>query len=199
MVNMEQDNFIPSQNATIAEQKASIIFMAFLLIVSAVTASIVGFRVKQADLDRKAQELETYTRLGGSFERANTLGFSLYQEGAPTQRNTFALAYEVNWRARTHGLYRVLETTPAPIMEETIKSLFAINATEAAHSTADAWRAFQRPMPGTEDGSRRKNVNPEAARYARQYDRYLARDTEVKLFTYLRDQRDKIAPTNAGQ
>jgi hypothetical protein len=166
--------------------------MAFLLIVSAVTASVVGFRVKQADLDRKAEELAVYTRLGGSFEKANTPGFSLYQEGASLPRNTFLLAYEVNWRARTFGLYRVLETTPAPIMEETIKSLFAINATEAAHSTEDAWRAFQRPMPGTDDGSRRKNMNPEAARYARQYDRYLARDTEVKLFTYLREQRDKI-------
>jgi hypothetical protein len=183
-----------AQPTTLAEQKASVIFMAFLLIVSAVTASVVGFRVKQADLTRKATELEVYARLGGSFEKANTLGFSVFQEGAPVERNTFALVYEVNWRTRTFGLYRVLETTSAPLMEETIKSLFAINATEAAHSTEDAWRAFQRPMPGTEDGSRRKNMNPEAARYAKQYDRYLARDTEVKLFTYLRDHRETIAP-----
>lgn len=183
-----------AQPTTLAEQKASVIFMAFLLIVSAVTASVVGFRVKQADLTRKATELEVYTRLGGSFEKANTLGFSLFQEGAPAERNTFVLAYEVNWRARTFGLYRVLETTPTSLMEETIKSLFAINATEAAHSTEDAWSSFQKPMPGTEDGSRRKNVNPEAVRYAKQYDRYLARDTEVKLFAYLRDHRGTIAP-----
>lgn len=193
MATAEDKNLNHPQPTTLSEQKASIIFMAFLLIVSAVTASVVGFRVKQADLTRKATELEVYTRLGGSFEKANTLGFSLFQEGAPAERNTFVLAYEVNWRARTFGLYRVLETTPALIMEETIKSLFAISATEAAHSTEDAWRAFKQPMPGTVDGSRRKNMNPEAARYARQYDRYLARDTEVKLFAYLRDRRDKIA------
>lgn len=192
MTNSDQETFIPSQSATLAEQKASVIFMAFLLIVSAVTASVVGFRVKQADLDRKAQLLEVYTKLGGNFEQANTLGFSLYQDGGQAERNTFALAYEVNWRARTFGLYRVLETTPAPIMEQIIKSLFAIDATEAAHSTEDAWRSFQQPMPGTEDGSRIKNMNPKASRYARQYDRYLARDTEVKLFSYLRDHSAAI-------
>lgn len=197
MTHADQENFIPAQTATLAEQKASVIFMAFLLIVSGVTASVVGFRVKQADLDRKAQELQAYTQLGGSFEKANTLGFSLYQEGASAQRNSFALAYEVNWRARTFGLYRVLETTPPTIMEATIKSLYAIDATEAAHSTEDAWRAFQQPLPGTEDGSRLKNMNPKAARYARQYDRYLARDTEVKLFTYLRDHREAITQTAA--
>ena len=193
MTRSDQEMFTPSQNATLAEQKASVIFMGFLLVISAVTASVVGFRVKQADLDRKAQELQMYTQLGGSFEKANTLGFSLYQDGAPSERNNFTLAYEVNWRARTFGLYRVLETTPPMIMEAVIKSLYAIDATEAAHSTEDAWRAFEQPMPGTVDGSRQKNMNPKAARYARQYDRYLARDTEVKLFTYLRAQRDKIA------
>lgn len=190
----EDKNQIHAQATTLTEQKASVIFMLFLLIVSAVTASVVGFRVKQADLSRKAAELEVYSRLGGSFEKANTLGSSLYQEGALPERNTFVLAYEVNWRARTFGLYRVLETTPAPIMEQTIKSLFTIGATEAAHSTEDAWRAFQQPMPGTEDGTRRKNMNPEASRYSKRYDRYLARDTEVKLFTYLRDHRQVIAP-----
>lgn len=192
MTNSDQNTFIPPQSATLAEQKASVIFMAFLLIVSAVTASVVGFRVKQADLDRKAQLLEVYTKLGGNFAQANTLGFSLYQEGARPERNTFALVYEVNWRARQFGLYRVLENTSGPIMEQTIKSLFAVDATEAAHSTEDAWQAFQKPMPGTEDGSRQKNMNPEAARYARQYDRYLARDTEVKLFSYLRDHSASI-------
>jgi hypothetical protein len=76
-------------------------------------------------------------------------------------------------------------------MEQSIKSLFTIGATESAHSTEDAWHALQEP-PAPGSTAQVKNMNPSAARFARQYDRYLARDTEVKLFTYLRDHETEI-------
>ena len=90
-----------------------------------------------------------------------------------------------------HGLYRVLETTPTPVMQVAIKSLYTIDAKEAARSTEDAWTAFQEPVSSTADI---KNMNPKAARFARQYDRYLARDAEVKLFRYLHDHPNSIQP-----
>jgi hypothetical protein len=163
--------------------------MAFLLVVSGVTASVVGYRVKSADLDRKAQLLKIYESYGGSFEKAHSLGSTLIAPTRSATENTFIAAYEVNCRARAHGLYRVLETTPPAVMQQMVQSLFAIDATEAAHSTEDALRAYQSPLPAQGETSGVKpSSSPKAIRFAKQYDRYLARDTEVKLFRYVRDQ-----------
>jgi hypothetical protein len=35
-------------------------------------------------------------------------------------------------------------------------------------------------------------MNPTAARFAKQYDRYIARDTETKLYKYLVDHQGEI-------
>lgn len=178
-----------SGRAPIREQRASVLFMLFLLIISGVTASVVGYRVKSADLDRKAQLLKLYEGLGGSFEKAHALGQTIASPSRTSEQNTFVAAYEVNCRARGHGLYRVLETTPPEAMPQIIQSLFAIEASEAARSTEDAWRAYQQPLQSEEATAQgiRPNSNPKAIRFAKQYDRYLARETEVKLFRYVRD------------
>ena len=174
------------RSAPIREQSAAVLFMLFLLIVSGVTASVVGYRVKSADLDRKAQLLKAYESFGGSFVLAQQLGTSRVSDNLTTEQNTFIAAYEVNLRARGQGLYRVLETTPPEMMPKIIESLYTIEATEAARSTEDAWRAYQNP-PSTESAAAgiKPNSNPKAIRFAKQYDRFLARDTEVKLFRYL--------------
>jgi hypothetical protein len=164
--------------------------MMFLLIVSGVTATVVGYRVKSADMQRKADLLKTYERLGGSFESAHQLGQSKANPDTPREQSVFISAYETNARARAYGLYRVLENTPAQQIDKAIESLFTIEATEAARSTQDAWRTFQEPV--TSQPETKPTMNPKAARFARQYDRYLARDTEVKLYTYLRDHRQEI-------
>jgi hypothetical protein len=181
--------------APIREQRAAVLFMLFLLIVSGVTASVVGYRVKSADLDRKAQLLGAYESFGGSFAMAQELGTTRVSERLTPRQNIFVAAYEVNSRARSQGLYRVLETTSPEIMQKMIESLYAIEATEAARSTEDAWRAYQTPA-STESATAgiKPNSNPKAIRFAKQYDRYLARDTELKLFRYL---NNKAASANA--
>ncbi len=172
--------------------------MVFLLVVSGVTASVVGYRVKSADLDRKAQLLSIYESYGGSFEKAHSLGSTLIAPTRSATENTFIAAYEVNCRARANGLYRVLETTPPEMMQQIVQSLFAIDATEAARSTEDALRAYQQPLPvDGETAGVKPNSSPKAIRFAKQYDRYLARDTEVKLFRYVRDQL-KAQPSSGG-
>jgi hypothetical protein len=181
----------PRPTSPIKDQRGPALFMMFLLIISGLTASIVGYRVKSADIDRKTQLLAAYKGLGGSFERANSLGTTLFSESLTAEQSVFIVAYEINSRARMHGLYRVLETTPTPVMQVAIKSLYTIDAKEAARSTEDAWTAFQEPVSSTADI---KNMNPKAARFARQYDRYLARDAEVKLFRYLHDHPNSIQP-----
>jgi hypothetical protein len=141
-------------------------------------------------MQRKADLLKTYEQLGGSFQSAHQLGQSRAEPNMPRERGVFIAAYETNARARAYGLYRVLENTSAEQMDNAIASLFTIEANEAARSTQDAWRAFQEPVTSQPDA--KPNMNPKAARFARQYDRYLARDTEVKLYTYLRDHRQEI-------
>ena len=163
--------------------------MIFLLVISGITASVVGYRVKSADIDRKAQLLRAYESLGGSFEKAHSLGNTIDAETLRPEQQTFIRAYEMNCRARAHGLYRVLETSTPADLDEMIASLFTIEATESARSSQDAWRAFQERVSAEPVV---KNMNPKAARFARQYDRYLARDTEVKIFTYLRNHRSAI-------
>jgi hypothetical protein len=181
-----------SSRAPLREQRAPVLFMLFLLIISGVTASVVGYRVKSADLDRKAQLLRLYESFGGSFEKAHALGETIVSPARSQENNTFIAAYEVNCRARGHGLYRVIETTPADAMPKIIQSLFTIEATEAAHSTEDAWRAYQQPQ-ATESTAAgiRPSSNPKAIRFAKQYDRYIARETEVKLFRYVRGWQTK--------
>jgi hypothetical protein len=188
MESKEENYTTVGGRAPLREQRAAVLFMLFLLIISGVTATVVGYRVKSADLDRKAQLLKLYESFGGSFEKAHALGQTIRSTTHTSEQTIFISAYETNCRARGHGLYRVLETTPPEAMPEIIQSLFAIEATEAARSTDDAWRAYQQPLSanGVAAGIR-PNANPKAIRFAKQYDRYLARDTEVKLFRYVRD------------
>ncbi|MFN4895891.1 MAG: hypothetical protein ACK5HO_08890 [Pseudomonadota bacterium] len=176
--------------APLREQRASVMFMLFLLIISGVTATVVGYRVKSADLDRKAQLLKLYESYGGSFEKAHALDTSLVAASRTPEQNTFLAAYEINCRSRARGLYRVLEATPPDVMQQMIQSLFAIEATEAARSTQDAWNAYRTP-PLSEGAAAgiRPNSNPKAIRFAKQYDRYIARDTEVKIFRYVQGWR----------
>jgi hypothetical protein len=182
-------NSTANSRSPIRDHRASLLFMIFLLVVSGVTASVVGYRVKSADLDRKAQLLKIYESYGGSFEKAHALGSTLVGPNHSTAENTFIAVYEVNCRARANGLYRVLETTSPEMMQQIVQSLFAIDATEAARSTEDALRAYQHPLPANgETAGVKPNSSPKAIRFAKQYDRYLARDTEVKLFRYVRDK-----------
>jgi hypothetical protein len=190
MDSAREPSTISGSRAPLREQRASILFMIFLLVVSGLTATIVGYRVKSADLDRKAQLLKQYEQLGGSASQVLSLGSSINLETLSPKQQTFALAYEVNSRARAFGLYRVIENTPTDRMQKMVSSLYEISATEAARSSDDALRAYQEPIGSQAE---HKNMNPKAARFARQYDRYLARDAEVKLFTYLRDHHQEIS------
>ncbi len=165
-------------------------FMAALLIASGSTATVVGYKIKLADRDRKSQLLNAYSALGGSFEKSKSLGTTLYNQSLTSDQNIFATAYEVNERARTFGLYQVLETTPPQVLETALQGLWKINATESAKSSRDAWHALQEGRAAKHTG-----VDPTAARFARQYDRHLARDTELKLFKFLVDNRVTIAPS----
>jgi hypothetical protein len=193
-------------NSPITEQKGSILFMMFLLIVSGLTATVVGYRVKTADTERKAQLLSTYENLGGSFADSLKLGSTTAKAPHLSEaQKTFILAFETNKRARLYGLARVVETTDPILAPLIVNSLFRVNATEGAKTFRDTWEAYLPQIaqlqkasptePAANTGlaqSPAGRLNPRASRFARQYDRHIARDTEVKLFLYLRNNRKLI-------
>lgn len=170
----------------IVEQRLSIVFMLFLLIVSGFTATVVGYRVKSADFNRKAELLKHYQTLGGSYQLAHQLGASVFKLDDPPENRRFVSIYQLNCRARAVGLYQVLETTNSEELNEALAGLYAIGATEGARSFEDAWREFKTTK--REQSPVKEGVNPKALRFAKQYDRYLVRDTEVKLFRSLRSR-----------
>ena len=186
----------PTDHASLVEQPASpirenwlgMVFLAVLLIASAVTATVVGYKVKSADRQRKADLLSAYESLGGSFERSLTLGQTLYSPSLTDEQKIFVTTYEVNERARKLGLYPVVEKTDPQVLDVAQGGLIAIGAKEGGLTLKDTLIAY-RELP-----TKPNTLNPAAARFARQYDRYLARDTEVKLYKYFVDNRAAIEP-----
>jgi hypothetical protein len=158
-----------------------------LLAAAGVTATVVGYRVKKADWDRKKQLLATYEALGGSFETLMTPSKSvLTPEQSDTQR-TFASVYETNQRAREYGVFSVIDSSSAEHLTVAITSLAQIGANEASRTLEDTRKALQAAAPDTP-----RSANTQAQKFARQYGRPMARETEAKLFRYLDTNRATI-------
>jgi hypothetical protein len=201
----------------IRENARAVAFLLGLLIVAGVTATIVGYRVKSADWERKAQLLTTYERLGGSFKTLMTPGVSLLapQQGGPqdgSQRvftepqRGFVAVYELNQRAREYGLINVLETTNKESLDRAVSTLSEIGASEAARTVSDARSALTEPVAadglpmavskgssGSQSAPTTAAPRAKAQRFAKQYGRPMARETEVKLYGYLSSHPEWIA------
>ena len=170
----------------IKQNWVAVVFMISLLVISGATATIVGYKVKSADRQRKAELLHAYETLGGSYEKSLALGQTILAPGFNDDQKLFVATYELNERARKIGLYQVIESSPPEALDLAQQGLMTIDASEGGLSLRDAVVAFREsPTPP-------KTLNPMAARFAKQYDRSLARDTEVKLFKYLTDHRSEI-------
>jgi hypothetical protein len=167
--------------------------MIALLLASAITASVAGYRIKAADKDRKAQLYQAYEGLGGSRERLVNIEQTLLATQMNPERTTFLAVYEINERARAFGLYRTLEFAKSPNVTTTISALDAIGSTDPARILEASWNALQENpatanLPHPDQGP----VNPKAARISKQYSRYAARDVETKLFKYYVDHKAEI-------
>jgi hypothetical protein len=182
-----------SDSSPLRDNLTAMIFMAFLLLMSAVTASVAGYRIKMADKDRKAQLYAAYEGMGGSRERLVNIAQSLIASATSPAQTTFLAAYEINERSRAFGLYRTLEFSKPENVTKMIAALEEIGATDHAHIVKDAWTARQED-PATanlthpDDGP----VNAKSARIAKQYTRRSARDVETKLFKFYADHKGEL-------
>ena len=175
-------------SSPLRENWVAILFMVVLLVVAGGTATTVGYKVKSADRQRKQELLEAYKSLGGSYEKSLLLGQTVLAPSMNEEQKVFVSTYELNERARKIGLYQVIETSSPESLDTAQEGLMEIGASEGGLSLRDALVSFREaPTPP-------KTLNPLAARFARQYDRNLARDAEVKLYKYLTDHRMQIQP-----
>jgi hypothetical protein len=167
--------------------------MLVLLLASAVTASVAGYRIKVADKDKKAQLFQAYEALGGTRERLVNIEQSMLTTPSSPARSTFLAVYETNERARSFGLYRTLEFAKDPNIGTVIASLDQIGATDPARIIEETWKAL-RENPQTNQLSHPDQgpMNPKAARISKRYTRYAARDVETKLFKFYTDHKAEL-------
>lgn len=193
-------SFIPI--SPLRENWVGVVFMVCLLLVAGITATVVGYRVKRADWDRKAQLLAAYEALGGNFETLMTPSQTIISPQLSHEQQVFVTTYEVNQRAREYGVFTVIDNTPREKIDFVIKSLAEIGASEASRTIDDTIKALDRaqqdsalqaaPAAATPSGRER---NSAAQRYARQYRRPMSRETEAKLFQYYHRNQIKIDTT----
>jgi hypothetical protein len=188
------ENISPETDSPLKANWLALLFMASLLIISGATASVVGYKVKRADLDRKAQLLSAYERNGGSFEGLMTRTTTRVSENDSSTKSIFLATYEVNERARKIGLYSTLETLPPYVVTQAISGLELIDSKDSYFALKDTWQALQEAETAAATAGTQGAVNPKAIRLAKRYDRHHARDVEAKLFKFLVDHRAEIAP-----
>lgn len=175
-----------SSPSPLRENWTALVFMVALLLASGLTASIVGYRIKQADRHRKAQLLEAYSSLGGSREKLVNIEQTLLGSQLSRAKLTFLAAYEVNERSRAFGMYRWMEFSTPETVKQVVTALDEIEARDAARIVEASWSAIAESGFGaTGTHPDQKPVNPKAARISKKYDRYVAREVETKLFQFL--------------
>lgn len=109
--------------------------------------------------------------------------------------NTFLSVYETNERGRSLGLYIQMQASTPAAITAAIAALKEIGATDASLVVETSWGAFQE-LPSTinPENPTAVPVNAKAARLAKKYDRYVARDVDAKVYRFLVDHRSEIEP-----
>jgi hypothetical protein len=184
----------PESDSPLKANWPALLFMASLLVISGATASVVGYKVKRADVDRKAQLLSAYEQNGGTFEGLMTRTATRVSVNDSSPRGIFLATYEVNERSRKIGLYGTLETLPPYVVERALAGLKQIDSKDSYYALKDTWDALLETRTTAADAQPAAAINPKAARLAKRYDRHHARDVEVRLFKFFVDHKAEIAP-----
>lgn len=175
------------------ENWVAVVFMLGLLLIAGVTASVAGYRIKLADRDRKDQLMNTYLALGGTREALIIPEETVIKAPRSSPQYIFLAAYELNVRSRAFGLYRCLEAINPELVQPTVTALDTIGASDPARVLETSWQAFKEsPTHSRVPSPTGPIANPTAARLAKKYDRYMARDVETRLFKYLSEHRAEI-------
>ena len=194
--NHESSDDVSTRNSSpLRDNWKAMLFMTLLLLASGVTASVFGYRVKMATLDRRAQLYHAYESLGGTRQILIDPRTTLTAPTRSAAANTFIVTYETNERSRSLGLYIDMQASSPATTSSAIAALKEIGATDASLVVANSWAAFQEiPSTFNPENPTAVPVNAKAARIAKKYDRYVARDVDAKLYKFLVENRAQIEP-----
>jgi hypothetical protein len=139
MSQQSTDSYPPQ--SSLRENAWGAAFLLILLIVSGATATIVGYRVKVADMARKDELRQRYEALGGSRETLYQVGHSLGDSRPPSESldkpsENFIAVYELNERIRMNGLASTLAGMNPQQKAAAIRGLQALDMTTAADAVA---------------------------------------------------------------
>ncbi len=179
-------------SSALKDNLASIAFMATLLLVSAVTATIVGYKIKTADRQRDGELLAAYDALRPAPLVQETSEPPVFSPTLSKEQQAFVSVFEINQAAMQRYLYSALEQMPPAEIEAAIEGSLIMGAKEASMTLREISEALK------DKSGANGAMNLTAARLAKRYDRSLARDTETKLYKYLTDNRALIAPSNGS-
>lgn len=172
------------------ESFAGFFGLVVLLLLSGITASVVGYKIKSADYQRKDTLQKTYLALGGIPEKP-ILATSDLNPSTLTDQQIVILAYEVNQHVRGFGLATLLKSVPNARWSSVEEALDRIEADDAAEILREAVTAYTtNPTVAPTDETLPSSVN----KLARQYTSKVARGVEAKLFKYAVEK--KLVPTN---
>jgi hypothetical protein len=171
------------------ESRLGFLFGIILLIVAGGTATLVGYKVKQAQIIRQAELKVMFHKLVGPPESITDSSQALtIISGESPPRRTFVAAYQLNEWVRTAGLYRALNELDRAAVPAAITALQSIGATEAFKTTQETWSLLH----GIEAMVMPLSTDPlltsppqRARRIAKRYDRTFIRDVESKLYRFL--------------
>jgi hypothetical protein len=160
--------------------------------VSAVTATIVGYKIKTADRQRDGELLAAYDALRPGPLVQETSESPVFSPSLSKEQQAFVSVFEINQAAMQRYLYSALEQMPPAEIEAAIEGSLIMGAKEASMTLREISEALK------DKSGANGAMNLTAARLAKRYDRSLARDTETKLYKYLTDNRALIAPSNGS-
>lgn len=174
------------------ESRLGFFFGVALLLMAGVSATVVGYKVKQAQKERKAGLKSAFHALVGEADQlTNSSRVLPLIKDETKERRYFVSVYQLNEWVRTAGLARSLEELQPEMVADAISGLKAIEATEVLHATSESWAlmhnqeySMSNPPEPSHAAPTHPN-NPSARRVAKRYDRSFIRETEAKLYKYL--------------
>lgn len=179
-----------SEIAVHRESRIGFLFLIVLLLLAGVSASVVGYKVKTADIERKQSLQETYLAVGGVTDKPLIAGIP--EGNAPlSDQQVLILVYEMNQHIRGFGLAKLLTSVPKERWKSVEDAYDRAGASEATVILRDALDSF---YSSKEVSPADVNLPAEVNKKARLYSSRVARYVEANLFKFAVEKKLTKSP-----
>ena len=155
------------------------LFLLTLLVVSGLTASVVGYRLKMNDYrtDRFLRQKYQEVSAPGTQPSLDNFASADFASGKESKTKTFLNAYTFNQLVRAYGLVEVLDKLPPEARTRAASSLKEVDALDTAGLIDEVSKILSDPN----DAEAHKN----AGRAARRYNTRMSRGVNWMIYKYL--------------